>query len=205
MNFKKHLSVIAPIVTLFAISGSAFADRYANSVRYDLVVQHAHDLEYIATDLKDCFRNQFRGTRNYGKLISRSNKLRNRSRDLYRHGVARGNCNWQVEIQRLDDIVCELNDLVDETIFRSRRGYGAPLCGNAVRTVRRLMGKAEYHVRELQRSLFQVGTRSFKQPVFQPNILESPAPSYLPPTGIHRTQTGIGSGVYRSGPSYKPH
>ena len=201
MNTKKQLSMIAPVITLFIIGGTATADRYADQVRYDLVVQHSHDLQYIAADLKDCFRDQFRRSRNYGKLISRSNKLKNRARDLHRHGVARGTCDWRDSIQRLDDVVCDLNDLLDEAIYRSRRGYDAPLCGNAVRTARRLLGKAEYHIRELRNSLYRVNVRAYKQPAFEAPVLNGPAPNYVP-RGV---QYGIGSGVYRSTPTYKPH
>ena len=180
MKPNKILSLTLATIFTISLTGNLSADPYGNyDVRYNLVVSHAHDLEYIADDLKDCFRDQFRHSRLYGKLISRSNKLRNRARSLHRHGVSRGTCNWHQEIHRIYDLVCELDRLVDEAIIRSRSGYDGPLCGNTVRTVRRLVSKANYHASGLKDALFRVNLR----PRFDNPIINQPAPNF-PPAGV---------------------
>ncbi len=186
---KTHSMLLATVVAL-GLTSTASADRpLPYNPNYDQIVRHATDLEYVASNLKDCFRDQFRGSRLYGKLISKANRLRNRARSLQRHGASRGNCNWGHEIRQLDDLVCGLRAGLDEAVQRSRTGYDRPICRSAIRTASNLLNKAEWHVNALQRSLVRVQRPSNFGPHWNAPIVPRPAPQFGPAPGL-----GYGNG-----------
>ncbi len=173
------LSLIAAISLL--TFGQASADRYAKkfNVNYDLVVQHAYELECIAHDLKGCFRDQFRSSPLYGKLISRTNKIKNQAHRLHRFGTSHGKCNWNDEISRLNELVYELKSYLDESIHRNR--YDRSVHSTAFRTVKSLLKKAEYSAAALQHAIQYSPRPVHRAPVNHDPIYE-PAPSYAPAT-----------------------
>ena len=203
------------LITLFStsaiFSSHASADGYRYNVNYDYVIEHSHDLQYIAEDLKDCIREQFRGAKYYGKLRSNAGTIKHRAHRLHRIGVDHGNCRWDHDIARLDRLVCELSDNFEASIAYSRRGYDRPISRNAERTVRKLIRKANYHVTCLKDSYHRV-EQHVERPVyvepsyspviyeekFHQPIIEQPAPNYAPNVGIEL-------GVYRSGKTYGNH
>ena len=193
-TINNSILFLVAIGTTLGLNSDADADRYNTQVNYDLVIQHSHDLEDIAADLKDCFRSEFRQSRYYGKLISRSNRLKNRSHSLHKHGVSHGTCNWQNEIEQIDELVCNLGEFVDQAIYRTQTGCDPPICRNTMRTVRRLLGKAEYHTAGLKKSFYNVSVNRPRcgTPTYNAPILEQTAPSFTP-------GQGIGYGVYRNG------
>lgn len=175
-RFKTYSLVLATFLTL-SMTTTLSADKYSNyKVKYDLVVSHANDLEYIAADLKDSFRNQFRHSRVYGKLISHTNKLKNLARSLHRQAVSHGSVNWYQDIYRIYDLVCDIDSLVDDAVYRAKNGYDRVyLNGNSVRSVKRLIGKADYNAKGLKKALYQSKRSVYKRPTYN-----QPAPNYSP-------------------------
>ena len=189
MNNKKRLTfLIAPIFLALAAGQSANADhqRFSTSVNYELLCRSAEGLQYIAHDLRDCFTAEFRRADDYGKLISRSNRLKQGAKRLHRRGLSRSTCNWRSEIQRLDDLICELGTLVDKSVYASRR-Y-SPICPVTLRKVRFLLNDAQRHVAKLERSLRQIeytdGPGCYARPAIiqQPLRFNDVAPAF-PPVG----------------------
>lgn len=202
------------LITLFTMtvtfSSPTSADKYRFDVSYDLVVDHSYEIQYIADELKDCFRQEFRHSKFYGKLRSKAGTIKHRAHRLHRYGVDHGNCKWEDEIHRIDRLVCDLSDSFDATIAYSRHGHGH-VSGNAIRTARKLIRKLDYHVAGLKNSIrrveYNVGRPAYVEPSYGPvlyeknlgqPIIEQYAPSYAP-------NSSLNFGVYHSGKThYKP-
>lgn len=207
MSTSKRLSLlIATLIMSLVTTQGASANKYPSNpyVNYDLLCQSADSLQYAANDLKDYFAADFRHTGHYGKLVSRSNRIKHAAKRLHRRGLSKSAYNWRSEIQKLDDLVCELAALVDKSVYYSR-GHHA-IHPKTLRNVRSLMVSADQYVTGLERSLRKVnrhnsssyGKKSrYSNPA--PVIIQEPlryndvAPSYAP-----RSQSGRN---YR--PSYR--
>lgn len=196
MNRKTLSLVLTSVFTWLLINPAANADhnQYNTSVNYDLLCQSADGLQYTALDLKDCFSAEFRHTGYYGKLVSRTSRIKNIANRLHRRGLARSTCNWQAEIQTLDGLVCELDSLVDEAVYYNR-GY-RPICPTTLRKVRSLLAKARIHVNGLERSLRNIEYSSGSScygyarplPVIGngPHRYDHVAPGYIPRNELGR-------------------
>ena len=192
MKPTKTTLILSLITTMSLLSiNQANADRYAGQVNYDLIVQHSLDLEYIAADLKECYRDSFRHSPFYGKLVSRTARVKNLSHRLHRHGVKRGTCNWNSEIYRLDELVAELRDFTNQAIIRSR--YDHPICSTAVRTARRLLAKADFHVNGLRKSLYVVQRPVYREPTCRGPVYNQSAPNYDPRLNFGYRSSGGGN------------
>ena len=157
MNNYKRISLLsASLFATLVASQSVDADRhpYRSYVNYDLLCESAEGLQYAAVELKDCFAREFRRSGYYGKLASRTSRIKHVAKRIHRRGQARTTCNWRSEIQILDDLVCELSGIVDKSLYYNR-GCD-PICPATVRKVRSLLAKADYFVKALERSLRQI-------------------------------------------------
>ena len=88
-----------------AVPAEAQQYRTHVSVNYDLLIQHSHDLEYLAEELRICFRDSFRHSPFYGKLISRTAKIKSRAASLYRNASSHGSHDWSGDIHRLEELL----------------------------------------------------------------------------------------------------
>ena len=204
MNRPANITLL--LISMFTMSAtfnsSASANHQRFNVNYDLVIEHSHDLEYIAEELKECIGDQFRNAKYYGKLRSKAGTIKHRAHKLYRFGVDRGNCRWDNEINRLDRLVCDLSDIFDASVAYSRHGYDQPIHGSAERRVRKLIRKASHQISCLKDSYHLV-----KQHVSKPVYVE---PSYSPVVyqqKVHHPVQNVGGkyGVPRSGKNYGKH
>jgi hypothetical protein len=199
MNPTKTILILLTVIAISALAANnANANRFAYDVNYDLIVQHSRDLECVAADLKDCYRDNFRYSPLYGKLNSRTSRIKSLARRLNRHGDSRGSCNWNNEINRMDELVCELRDYTSEAIYRNR--FARPICSSGIRKIRKLLAKTEFHVTHLKRALIASPTPVCNEPpVFHRPRYNQPAPAYTP----RGTDFGhsAGRGIY----NYHPH
>lgn len=154
MNTNKRLSLFfaTAIVSLVVTqTASASYNGFNSYVNYDLLCQSADGLQVTANDLKGCFAAEFRHSDYYGKLASRSNRIKHAAKRLHQRGLSKSTCNWRSEIQSLDDLVCELRTLVGKSVHYSHDCD--PICQATVRKIRLLMVNADRYVNGLQRAL----------------------------------------------------
>lgn len=186
MNRKNLSLILTSVFTLLLFNPAANADhsRYNSYVNYDLLCESADGLQYVAQDLKDCFSADFRQTGYYGKLISRTSRIKHLAKRLHRRGLAKSTCNWRAEIQTLDDLVSELDALVEKSVY-----YNRTCNPQAVRKVRSLLRKAQYQISALERSLRNIeytsgpscyGPRPRPVTGNRPLRYDDVAPGYIP-------------------------
>ena len=203
MNNQRISLLFASLFTTLLVAQNAAADRhqFRPYVNYDLLCESAEGLQYVAHELKDCFAREFRRSGYYGKLVSKSNRIKHVAKRIHRRGQTRSTCNWRSEIQVLDDLVCELSDIVDKSLYYNR-GCD-PICPLTVRKVRLLLRKADYFVNALESSMRQIeytnGASCYRpRPITrEPLRYNEVAPAYAPRSEFNqRSQLPTHRGPY---------
>ena len=194
MNKKTLLTLaLSSCISVLLINPQANANynRHGSYVNYDLLCQSADGLQRVAYDLKDCFAADFRHTGYYGKLVSRSSKIGHQAKKLYRKGLSKSSYSWRSEIQKLDDLVCDLDALVDRAYYESRGRHS--IHPKTLRKVRLLQSEAGRYINALERSLRKVDYikgPSYNTPrrtiIQEPIRFDDVAPGYAPAGELSR-------------------
>jgi hypothetical protein len=143
---KSALLLLASLLS-GVLATSVFADHDRLNVNYQLVVQDSNALSYVAHELKNELQ-QLRGLPGYGRMQTLVTKIKTHAHRLYTFGSAGTTCNWESEIALLDQLACELTDLVDNAL------QVRPCNGSAIR---HLVSKIAYHVKSLDAAIHYIG------------------------------------------------
>ena len=173
-------------VLLINPQANANYNRHGSYVNYDLLCQSADGLQVVAYDLKDYFAAEFRHTGYYGKLVSRTSRIGHSAKKLSRKGLSKSTSyNWRSEIRKLDELVCETDELIERAYYDSR--YHRPIHPKTLRKVRLLQIEAGRYINALERSLRKVEYNRgpvYKTPrrtiIQEPIRYDDVAPGYAP-------------------------
>lgn len=122
----KTFAVMVCATLAMATNANADVNRQAA-----LLIEQAEALNCAADKLKDEIKAHFRSSRNYGKMISTTARIRSRSaavaRRVKRKSHYRSLCR---DVEKLNELTCELNTLYREAILRVKKGKDRPIFAN---------------------------------------------------------------------------
>lgn len=172
---------LVAIAAIFSLNGVARADH-----DYQVLRAKADAVYHSMLDLDRTFVSSYYRSRAFGDLMSTSAQIK--SKATYLRGMAwRGStCQWSSELDRLDVLVHDLENLVDNAHARADRRLDPPIAACRVTMARKLNALVEL-VHCMQEALV------LAPPVPQPPVVVVPEPYY----GDSCYRNPYDSGYYR--------
>lgn len=126
------------VASLFAVPGEVSAQSPAT-----IILGNAKQIRNSADDVKDQVKAHFRGSKNYGKMLSASAQIKGRAstivrrikRDPYYKSLGK-------DLKKLDELTCKLNALFEEALIRAAKRLDDPI-GNTRHVARKIHSMLE--------------------------------------------------------------